>query len=175
MTTHFTLELYYEHDDDRAFAEAVRVDLIELVRRLAPHLTLEVLVVKASAIRRGEADRPYHDAGAPGRQTMLVTREEVGAQGWGWTQEDLTGRGWGQQGHAVVSTQRMEDKARRGGDPADISIHEWLHTIEGLEIRDGDPVPWVDCGNLAAPFPPTRGPDDEDVWHDWYRHMLRQN
>jgi hypothetical protein len=53
---------------------------------------------------------------------------------------------------------------------ADITIHEWLHTIEGQMIQ-GRSVPYVDSPE-AHRFGSTVGADGQATWHDWYRFML---
>ena len=41
----------------------------------------------------------------------------------------------GKQG--CLNKQKVEKKLQKGVSPADITIHEWLHTIEDLEINGG--------------------------------------
>lgn len=47
----FTLEIYFETDDDYALAESASSDLRRLVGELAPHISLHVLVLKAKSGR----------------------------------------------------------------------------------------------------------------------------
>src|SRR4051812_45098357 len=113
---HFTLEMYFEVDEDRDFAEQARKALLQLLTDLAPHVVLDIQVMKAHAIARTTIDPvtqhqvPYHPASRPGRQTMLITIKDVGAQGWGW------------QECCVVNKQRMITKAQSGGIPGEIPI-----------------------------------------------------
>jgi hypothetical protein len=43
----FVLELYYERDSDRPFAEEARAALLVLLSDIAPHVQLDVIVLKA--------------------------------------------------------------------------------------------------------------------------------
>jgi hypothetical protein len=167
--SHFTLELYFERESDHAFVDDEAARLIALVAALAPHIDLEVLTSKATAITRVlfDSDGTRHDVPnqAPskiGRQALLITNEDIGAEGW-------AGRVQG-----CLSKQRMEKKRMAGADSADITIHEWLHTIEGLEIN-GRMIPHPHLNaSFGFPNPSGRGPDGGDTWHSWYRYELRE-
>jgi hypothetical protein len=131
------------------------------VSDLAPQIALTVRVLKARETGRtdvGGRDIPYHAPSMPSRQSLLITSEPIGAQGWGWPPS------------CVVSRQRLEWKAANGGDPADLLIHEWLHTLAGMTI-DGRPVPFADDAETHG-FAGTPGPDGDDTWHEWYRYAL---
>lgn len=161
----FALEVYYESGDDRELAERARTALLELVTKLAPHVALEALVLRASSIRRGtfnwcgsRRDVPYHEPSRPNSQTLLITSEELGAHGWGWP------------GRCVVSKQALVLKIAEGGNEADLLIHEWLHTIYG-EAINGRTVPYVDHADRFG-FEGTPGPDGDLTWHAWYRFVL---
>lgn len=39
-----------------------------------------------------------------------------------------------------LSAQALKEKRSRGRNPADITVHEWIHTLQGLHIN-GRPVP----------------------------------
>jgi hypothetical protein len=163
--TSLTLELYFESDADRVFAERSGRALQQLVSEIAPNLDLDVLVFKAHSITRSKfdwggspRDVPSHGPSVPGRQTLLITREDIGAQGWGGP------------GACVVSKQEVEAKEAKGGNPADLLIHEWLHTLEG-QVINGKPVPFADNAEQMG-FTGIPGADGQDTWHDWYRFAL---
>jgi hypothetical protein len=88
MQTTFILELYFENEGDRAFAEGEADELKCLVHLLAPHIDLKVEVVKATVIERIQFyylgtsyDVPNHAPSVEGRQSLLITSENIGAQG----------------------------------------------------------------------------------------------
>jgi hypothetical protein len=131
------------------------------VNDLAPQIALTVHVLKAYEICRadvGGRDVPYHPPSASSRQSLLITSEPIGAHGWGWPP------------CCVVSRGRLEWKAANGGDPADLLIHEWLHTLVGMTIN-GRPVPFADDAEKLG-FSGVPGPDGDDTWHEWYRYAL---
>jgi len=157
------LELYFESDGDRDLTERLSAALQQLVRALAPHIALDVHVLEAHSFRRNVdsgtgRDVPSHDPSVPGRQTLLITSEDIQAEGWGWP------------GSCVVSNQALNRKAAKGGNPAEILIHEWIHTVQG-EVINGRPVPFADHAEKMG-FRPTPGADGEPTWHDWYRFAL---
>ena len=85
-----------------------------MVAQLAPHVRLEVIVLESVSIEHSHwagHDLPRHAPSQPDRQTLLLTTEDIGAQGWGWP------------GRCVVSVPLMLDKVARGGDAADILVH----------------------------------------------------
>ena len=73
-------------------------------------------------------------------------------------------------GYGVVSAQLMRQKVKAGGDPSDILIHEWLHTIQGAVIN-GRAVPFADDAEKMG-FAGVPGPDGELTWHAWYTFAL---
>jgi len=169
MRTSFILELYYEQDDDQSFAVCEAKKLGDLVHRLVPdkHLSLEIRVLKAAAIYRVifqdagvRHNVPNQNPSTDGHQSLLITREDIGAEGWAGAKK------------GCLSKRALEEKASLGADSADISIHEWLHTIEGCEI-DGWIIPHPHAnprfGFAAASG---RGPDGKETWHDWYKFAL---
>jgi hypothetical protein len=104
----FTLEVYFENDDDRDLAERGSAVLLQLVADVAPHVALEVLLLKADLISRhsfdwggSQRDVPYHDPVRPDHQTLLIRSEDIEAQGWGWP------------GRCVVSKQALSSKLQR--------------------------------------------------------------
>jgi hypothetical protein len=155
------LEIYFEDDSDRALAERSRADLKRIVRDLAPWIALSVDLMKASNTPQtdvGGRNVPYHPPSAASHQSLLITSEPIGADGWGWPPS------------CVVSRQKLEWKTANGGDPADLLVHEWIHTLYGIEIN-GRAVPNPDS-EQGFGFPPVKGGDGEDTWHDWYRYAL---
>jgi hypothetical protein len=161
----FFLEIYFESDDDRSVADRGAESVRRLVTTLAPHIELQIVVIKYSRICRrhfdwGGADRdvPCHEPSSKGRQTLLITNESLGAEGWGWP------------GAGVASKQEMEAKAHAGGDVADILLHEWLHTIQNVPIN-GRPVPFADDAEKMG-FKSVPGLDGKPTWHDWFRFAL---
>ena len=95
-----------------------------------------------------------------GSQTLVVTNNDIGSQGRAG------------QGKGCVSKPRMEQKIRNGGDSAEITIHEWFHTIEGKRIN-GREIPNPDRPPPRFGQSSSIGLDGEPQWLDWYRHMLR--
>jgi hypothetical protein len=70
----------------------------------------------------------------------------------------------------VVSLAAAKAKESNGGDPIDIVIHEWIHTLDG-QIIDGRAVPFVDdAGDHGYAGVP--GADGEPRWEEWYRRCL---
>ena len=131
-----------------------------LVSDLAPHVQLEIRVLRASGITRSTGtldgkpyDVPNQQPSSPFHQSLLITSEAIGWQG-------LAGPVIG-----CVSEQALRDKMNKGGNPADITVHEWLHTLEGLCIRDGR-LPSPDSSGLHDQFckPSGEGPDSEATW-----------
>jgi hypothetical protein len=160
----FTLELYFENDD-HDLAGRASAALRQLVSELAPNVVLEILILKAQSITRrvfdwggSRRDVPCHDPSRPGHQTLLITSEDIQAHGWGWP------------GGCVVSKHALITKAANGGNPADLLIHEWIHTLQGVEIN-GRPVPFTDCAEEMG-FIGIPGADGEPTWHEWYRFAL---
>jgi hypothetical protein len=84
--------------------------------------------------------------------------------------EDIQAQGWGWSGSCVVSKQALNIKAAKGGNTADILIHEWIHTIQGV-IMNGRLVPFADDAQKMG-FRCTLGADGEPIWHEWYRFAL---
>ena len=168
MKTEFSLELFYEQDDDLGFAEAEAQKLRALVSCLAPHIELRTKVYKATNIstyphHRNDGrvyDIPTHEPMEDGSQTLVVTRSDIGSEGRAG------------QGKGCVCKPRMEQKIRNGGDSAEITIHEWFHTIAGKRIN-GREIPNPDRADPGFEQPSGKGPDGEPQWLDWYRHMLR--
>ena len=64
----------------------------------------------------------------------------------------------------------MVRKAAAGGNPADLLIHEWLHTIYG-EAINGRTAPDVDDAETAKKMGFVGTPGDL-TWHPWYRFVL---
>lgn len=161
----FVLELYYGKGD-LDLGERSREALVSLVTRIAPNVELETHVLPARKILRTSFEVegvryenvPYHGPGSSGRETLLITPEQIGRDGFGWN------------GCCVVTRAAILRKAEHRGNPADLLIHEWLHTLYGEEI-DGCPIPFVDHAG-AFGFSGVRGLDGEDTWHEWYRYML---
>jgi hypothetical protein len=168
MPAEFFLELYFEHDVDRAFAEGEANKLTSLVRKLAPHIALHVSVLNATNILRrrfccdGRSyDVPNQAPSRSGRQSLLITSEDIQAEGWAGSKQ------------GCLSKQRMEEKERNRGSSADITIHEWMHTIEGLQV-DGRRMPDPHSNaSFGFTVPSGRGGDGQDIWHDWYAFALR--
>jgi len=65
---------------------------------------------------------------------------------------------------------RYQKLEKKGPKSADITIHEWLHTLEGKEIG-GRRIPSVDSeeGNEFR----CKDVNGEDCWHYWYKYILR--
>lgn len=106
-------------------------------------------------------DVPNHEPSSPDRQSLIITNEDIQAQGWAGP------------GRGCLSKQRMKDKASRGGNSANITIHEWLHTIEGLMIN-GKSIPHPHSNSsYGFPYPSGKDVDGEDTWYEWYKFILR--
>jgi hypothetical protein len=165
MGSTFALDLFYETDQDEVFAEQVSEGLQKAVGRVAAHVSLVIEHKLATQIEPW--DVPWngqivhaikHLPSDASRQSLLIANRYLVAQGFGTP------------GYCVVSKPRMEGKASAGGDPADISIHEWIHTIEGAVIN-GRVVPFADDAEKLA-FVGAPGPDGELRWDSWFRYAL---
>lgn len=168
MKTEFYLELFYEQNDDLGFTEAEAQKLRALVSCLAPHIALRTKVYKATSIStyplpRNDGkvyDIPTHEPMEEGSQTLIVTNNDIGSQGRA------------EPGKGCVCKPRMEQKIGNGGDSAEITIHEWLHTISRKRIN-GREIPNPHRADPGFEQPSGIGPDGEFQWLDWYRYMLR--
>jgi len=165
----FVLELYYERDSQIDLAETVSAAHKALVNHLAPHLQLGIRISKACQITRsignycGRAyDVPNQQPSSPLHQSLLITSEPIEWEG-------LAGPGVG-----CVSEQAIWDIMKNGGNPADITVHEWLHTLEGV-IMHGEPLPSPDNSSMHGQFCKASGfgPDGQPTWYDWYSYLLR--
>lgn len=159
------LDLFYEAVDDELCTHELAACLIATAERLAPSIDLNIHVMKASQVERwpvvvstGEFQAVRHAPSVPGHQSLLLTRVP------------LVHYGYGQAGIGVVSMLAAEDKKARGGDPVDIVIHEWIHTLQGI-VLNGRPVPFVDDAENFG-YHGVPGPDGEPRWEDWNRHCL---
>jgi hypothetical protein len=160
----FELEIYVERVEDSPFAEHVREELVELVREIAPWIELHAEVLgTAGTIARNRVeyqgvsyDAPWCKPSAPGRQTMLLTHDPF----------PPNAEGFGGRVGCVVSVERYEAKAARGESPVDITVHEWLHTIEGETIR-ARPVPYADDAERFG-----CEPDEQGRWLRWFTYAL---
>lgn len=157
----FVLELYYERDSQIHLAEIVSAAHQTLVNHLAPHLQLEIRVSKASQITRSSGnyqgrryDVPNQQPSSALHQSLLITNEQIGYDG-------LAGPRVG-----CVSEQALCDKIRKAGNPADITVHEWPHTLEGVIIR-GEPLPSPDSSSMHDQFPQT-----EWLWSGWSANIV---
>jgi hypothetical protein len=167
----FTLELYYENNCDREFAISEAAKFRAEVTRLAPRVDVGVQVLKTAKIirARGEVsgepfDVPNVEPSSHDCQSLLITSEPIKLG-------DRSLQGLAGNPKGCISKPAMEDKTRRGGNSADITIHEWLHTVAGTPLN-GHRIPNPDSAQ-ANGFTPTVGPDGEHRWDDWYRYMLR--
>lgn len=167
----FTLEVYYENDRDREFAISEADKFQRLVARLAPHIILSVQVLPATRIIRASGscngqsfNVPNQEPSGPECRSLLITNEPilVGDR----LQQGLAGYPKG-----CINKQAMEAKTRLRGNSADITIHEWLHTVAGMSLN-GHVIPNPDTAQ-AHGFTSIIGPDGEETWDDWYRYMLR--
>lgn len=170
MQSTFVLELYYECDSQRELAEQVRCAHLQLVRRLAPHLQLQIHVGKATHISRStpvvdgrQHNVPNQTPTSPCHQSLLITAENFGEAG-------LAGPGQG-----CLNESALRAKLLSQSDPADITVHEWLHTLEGQAIRECH-LPSPDTSGLHTRFQRASGKaaDGTDTWHDWYKYLLRE-
>jgi hypothetical protein len=149
MPTEFSLEIFFERDEDEELARKEASKLHLLVSRLTPHINLNIQVHKATKINRLESPKKflYHEPVEKGSQTLLITQEEFGAEG----------RAEPERG--CLSKQKLEEK---GAKSVDITIHEWLHTIAGKEIGGRIlPCPDISEGDKFA----CRDVNGERCWH----------
>ena len=166
-TVTFTLELYYLKDSDKKFAEEESKRMIALLGKIAPHIELNIKVVKATAPFRstfesnGWHDVPNHQPSDKNFQSLLITEEDIGAAGW-------AGPVMG-----CLSKQRLEDKRARGGNSADISLHEWMHTLYGQKIN-GREIGWLHANpQFGFSDPDCLDACGDGIWHKWYAFLLR--
>lgn len=164
----FGLELYYEKDSDKDFANAEAKRMQDTLKQIAPHVTLDIEVLKATEIIRSRFtvdgtrhDVPNHKPKKPNNQTLLITDEEIGASGWGGP------------GACVVNRRKIQEELDAGDNPANITLHEWLHTIVRMPVN-GRRLDWLH-DNPAWGFPDADSNDKtgDGVWHNWYRFYLR--
>jgi len=162
MPAEFSLEIFFEQDQDSEFAVKEAGKLRILVGKLAPHIRLNTRTLRANSMRIfrmrcGDGYIvPVHKPSEPGWQTLLITHEVIGT-------DDKQGRGTKEV--CCVSKQRLEEQVERS---ADITIHEWLHTLEGKELngrtlpcpddREGLQFEWLNA---------------DGQWYAWYTHILR--
>ena len=167
--TPFTLELYHEVDAQCDLAQTVADSHRRLVARLAPHLHFEVLVLQVSAVTRSRGvfagqsyDVPNQAPSSSLHQSLLITAEHLAWSG-------LAGPAKG-----CLSETHLRAKIASDADPADITVHEWLHTLEGLCIC-GRRMPSPDTSEHHERFhqPSGSAEDGEATWHEWYRFLLR--
>jgi hypothetical protein len=163
----FSLELYYAKDKDRAFAEAEAKRMVKLLAELAPHIELKIRVLKSTSPVRckfdsnGPHDVPNQRPSSDACQSLLITDEDIGAAGWAGPKM------------GCLSKQRMEEKLAKGADSADISLHEWMHTLYGQEIN-GRTLGWLhDNPKFGFPDPDSIDKSGDGVWHRWYKFYLR--
>jgi hypothetical protein len=143
------------------------VALEQLVKRLAPHVALEIAILEATSVRQESVPDtegvvhvlPFHPPSRPDTNTLLITHDTIEGR-----------EGWGRGGSCVVNVEKLNGRADAGGDVADILIHEWLHTIHDEPIN-GRPVPWADNAEHKG-FTPEIGADGWKTWHRWYRYAL---
>jgi hypothetical protein len=157
--------MFFEGATNLEFTRRLARMLATEVHRLTPHLVLNVVVQQATLVepwsfewsgQRIEVVK--HAPRVDGHQSLLVTDRDLGAHGWGT------------ETYSVVSKPAMIEKNARGGDPVDIAIHEWIHTIEGTVIN-GRAVPFVDDAEKCG-FAGETGADGEPRWTAWYRYCL---
>lgn len=169
MKTEFSLEFFYEQDNDLGFAKAEAQKLRALVSCLAPHIELRTKVYKATRICTYPLPRndgrvykfPTHEPIKEGSQTLVVTNDDIGSEGHAGPDK------------GCVCKPRMEQKIQNGGNSAEITIHEWLHIIQGKRINGREirnPDNREDPGFIQSCH---KGPDGELQWLDWYRYLLR--
>ena len=166
MSTEFCLEIFFEQDQDREFAEVEADKLHTVVGQLNPNVKIIISIQKASKDRTITEDLyengkhysiPYHCPTSKGCQTLLITNEEIGWTGQGRPRE---GRHWGELG--CLSKRKLEDK---GVKSAYITVHEWLSTIAAAKRLRIDP-------DHNEGYPQYQSPDACGEWHSWYRHLL---
>jgi hypothetical protein len=92
----------------------------------------------------------------------LITNEEFGPKETRANREGRSGPGRG-----CLSKKKLEEK---GPKSADITIHEWLHTLEGQEIC-GRRIPCVDSSE-GHQFE-CKDVNGKKCWHYWYKYILR--
>ena len=164
----FTLELYYEKEDDKSFAEEEKFKLLKLVSQLAPHIHLEVLILAATnPLEEGTEGTseymPYHLPNYVGNQSLLITNKKLVAKGEGYICQGKTNNG--KPGCVVKS--ELESKKNKSSY---CIVHEWFHTLCGQKIN-GRILCDPDC--LDPRFNSERARLEAQDWHDWYKYMLR--
>lgn len=159
------LDLFYEEAEDEPCAQRLALGLQEAVAQLAPHVALEVFVRPAEHVEAwtvqvpdGEFAAVQHAPIDARHQSLLLTR--VG----------LVHSGYGTAGKCVVSLGAVDTKESNGGDPVDIIIHEWIHTLHG-QVLNGRTVPFVDDAEQYG-YEGVSGGDGEPRWEAWYRRCL---
>ena len=153
--TAFTLELYYEHDEDREFTKLKAP--LDIDRPKATNIFL--LVARATspviAITTSRTKIRVGKTGSP----SLITREDFGVPG-------LAGPHRG-----CLNRKLMMKMIESGGNSANITIHEWLHTIQGREVN-GWSIPCADSSAAYGFSNPTGDDHGSPTWHEWFRFAL---
>ncbi|NVM22500.1 MAG: hypothetical protein HWN68_12050 [Desulfobacterales bacterium] len=164
MTTEFRLEIFFERDEDQKFARKEAEKLDTLVKRLVPHINLKIATQKATKIcpPNEHYDFTTHEPVEKDSQTLLITQEDFGPEEG---RAERQGRAGPEKG--CLSKRKLEEK---GPKSADITIHEWIHTIVGKEIN-GRRIPNPDDRTRPEEF---KYPDANGQWHHWYKYILRE-
>jgi hypothetical protein len=165
----FALELYYIKDQDRSLAQGEAKKMVALLAEIAPHIELTIKVLKSTSPIRskfesgGWHDVPNQPPADTSAQSLLITEEDIGASGW-------AGPGMG-----CLSKQQLLNKAEKGANSADISLHEWMHTLYGKRIN-GRELGWLhDNPRYGFPNPDYIDKAGDGVWRKWYKYYLRWN
>ncbi|MBI5634120.1 MAG: hypothetical protein HZA15_11660 [Nitrospirae bacterium] len=175
MTAKFNLELYITHESDRAFSDREKTKLTNLVKRIAPHIDLEVHVLIATDVVCSGLDQEnsdymqFHRPSRNGYQSLLITNKFLGPG-------DVQGRAFidGNIRAGCIIKPRMEKKIDRGGHSEDVTIHEWIHTIFGMKIN-GRKIPDPHTLTNGYKCDSDKAPDGDDQWYDWYGYLLRES
>lgn len=155
----FSLQLFYQHNQDQAFAHTEAQKLHDLVSYLAQHIVLQIHVLQATNPKtHPTSNLPYHDPTDGISQTLLIV-DALGAAGYGW------------QGRGCVNKAIMQAKIANYERSQDITIHEWIHTLVGESIN-GRTVPFADDCRGARKFPQTVEVDSKSHWYNWFRYCL---
>jgi len=125
----------------------------------------------ATSIQRNANNHPFALVQGDETSTMLLTREVLYQDG-----REIAGWGDGSRRQAVVSIQKLETYMQANGEnrSVDTTIHEWLHSIYGIQVR-GTPVPNPD-DDQKYKYPGAYGADratgQREGWRRWYEAIL---
>src|SRR5437016_3888345 len=132
MSSNFVLEFYFEHPGDEELVRELAVGLEQLVAELAPKMKFDVNVLPVAVAELEDEPCRLEDGGG----TYPVKRPQIqGHQALVLTNQTDRWQGYAGEERGCVTVRRVVAKKEKGGNPVDIVIHEWLHTMYNQDIN----------------------------------------